>query len=104
MCLSQQIQGGKKAFILSIEVCQRWDNRFCPGVIDTRNISVENTHKIQPIKSDSLKENEEDLSHRHFLKHENCLKGILIYPDHKAICDGRKRFFLEMDALFSFSQ
>lgn len=62
MCLSQQTQGGKKAFILGTKVCQGWDNRFCPGVIDMRNISVENTHKIQPIKSDSLKENEEDLS------------------------------------------
>lgn len=33
------------------------------------------------------------MSHRYFLKHENCLKVILIYPVHKAICNGRKRFF-----------
>lgn len=31
-------------------------------MIDTGNISVENTSKFQPIKSDSLKENKEDLS------------------------------------------
>lgn len=40
----------------------KWDNRFYLGMIDMRNKSVENTSKIQPIKSDSLKENMEDLS------------------------------------------
>lgn len=54
--------GGKKAFILSIELCQRWDNRFYLGMIDMRNKGVENTSKIQPIKSDPLKENKGDLS------------------------------------------
>lgn len=54
--------GREKEFILSIKVCQRWDNWFCLGMIDTGNISVENTNKFQPIKSDSLKENKEDLS------------------------------------------
>lgn len=48
---------GGKAFILSIELCQRWDNRFYLGMTDMRNKGVENTSKIQPIKSDPLKEN-----------------------------------------------
>lgn len=53
---------GKKAFILSIELCQKWDNRFYLEMTDMRHKGVENTSKIQPIKSDSLKENKGDLS------------------------------------------
>lgn len=42
ICVLESTNPGREKGI-HIEVCQRWDNRFCPGMIDTRNISVENT-------------------------------------------------------------
>lgn len=53
---------GGKPFVLNIELWQRRGNRFCMGMTDIRNKSVENTNRIRSIKSDPLKENKGDLS------------------------------------------